>query len=99
MEKTPQQIAADEHDRAQYQTLNQVVKKYGGRHLIFRTEAAGLWFVPTPCALISSFRGLVWAFYGIGQVWLTHKKTHKIGGWMARMPGTRQFRLYWHCAW
>ncbi len=86
MEQTPQQTAAEEHDRVQYQSLNKIIKRYGGRHLIFRTKVGGWWFMPRSYALVSSFRGMVWAFYGIGQIWLTHRKTEKIGGWMTRRP-------------
>ena len=66
--------------------LNKIVKRFGGRHLIFRTKTGGWWITPTPYVLISSFRGPMWVFYGAGQIWLTHKKVREIGGWMARAP-------------
>lgn len=66
--------------------LNRIVKRYGGRHLIFRTKLGGWWIVPHSYVLVSSFRGPVWVFYGAGQIWLTHKKHEQIGGWTARIP-------------
>ena len=66
--------------------LSRVVKRFGGRHLIFRTQK-GTWSVrPRPYALVSTFRGPVWFFYGLGQVWVTHKKYRDFDGWMARVP-------------
>ena len=65
---------------------NRVIKKFGGRHLIFRTTPSKFRVLPRPYVIISSFRGPVWMFYGLGQVWLTHKKFHEFGGWMARTP-------------
>ena len=67
--------------------LNKVIKRFGGRHLIFRTQLGeGFRFLPRPYGLVSTFRGPVWFFYGLGQVWLTHKKYHDFDGWMARVP-------------
>ena len=78
------QGAADPDDA---QVLNRVIKRFGGRHLIFRTQLGDSWRVlPKPYALVSTFRGPVWFFYGIGQVWVTHKKYHAFAGWMARVP-------------
>jgi hypothetical protein len=67
--------------------LNRVIKRFGGRHLIFRTQLGNSWRVlPKPYAMVSTFRGPVWFFYGIGQVWVTHKKYHEFDGWLARVP-------------
>lgn len=69
------------------QILNRIIKRFGGRHLIFRTQLGGRWrVVPKPYVLVSTFRGPVWFFYGIGQVWVTHKKYHEFDGWMSRIP-------------
>ena len=65
---------------------NKIIKRFGGRHLIFRTKTGGWWVLPKPYVLISSFRGPVWVFYGAGQIWVTHKKMHEISGWMVRAP-------------
>ncbi len=66
--------------------LNRVIKRFGGRHLIFRTQL-GKWSVlPRPYALVSNFRGPIWFFYGIGQVWITHKAYREYDGWLARLP-------------
>ena len=42
--------------------------------------------LPRPYALVSTFRGPVWFFYGIGQLWITHKKYRDFDGWMSRVP-------------
>ena len=68
------------------QVLNRVIKRFGGRHLIFRTQLGKWRVLPRPYGLVSTFRGPVWFFYGIGQVWVTHKKYHEYDGWMARVP-------------
>ena len=65
---------------------DRVIKRMGGKHLIFRTKTGGWWALPKPYVLVSSFRGPVWIFYGVGQVWITHKKLREIEGWMARVP-------------
>ncbi len=65
---------------------NRIIKRFGGRHLIFRTKIGGWPFVPHSYLLISAFRGPVWVFYGIGQIWLTHRKNGQIGGWTIRSP-------------
>ena len=65
---------------------NKVVKRFGGRHLIFRTNTGKRSILPQPYALISSFRGPSWFFYGIGQVFLTHEKLGEFEHWMARIP-------------
>ena len=66
--------------------VNKIIKRFGGRHLIFRTKTGGWWILPKPYILISSFRGPVWVFYGAGQIWVTHKKLREISGWMVRAP-------------
>ncbi len=86
MNKSAQQAASDEAEKADAEQLNKVIKRFGGRHLIFRTKSGGWWMTPRPYVLVSSFRGPVWMFYGAGQIWITHKKLRDIGGWMARVP-------------
>lgn len=86
MTDTAQQTGSENTDKSNLSRLNRIIKRFGGRHLIFRTKTGGWWFTPTPYVLISSFRGPVWVFYGAGQVWLTHKKLREVGGWMARVP-------------
>jgi len=66
--------------------LNRIIKRFGGRHLIFRTEQGTWQFFRKPYALISTFRGPIWFFYGIGQIWVTHKKYREFDGWMSRIP-------------
>ncbi len=66
--------------------LNRIIKRFGGRHLIFRTELGSWHFFRNSYALVSTFRGPVWFFYGIGQIWVTHKKYHAFDGWMSRIP-------------
>ena len=63
-----------------------IVRKFGGRHLIFRQKLGGWWLIPKPYILVSSFRGPIWIFYGAGQIWLTHKKELEIDGWFVRRP-------------
>ena len=66
--------------------LNRIIKRLGGRHLIFRTEMGKLRWLPRPYALVSTFRGPVWIFYGVGQIWLTHRKYQEFDGWLSRVP-------------
>jgi hypothetical protein len=73
-------------DQALASQTNRIIKRFGGRHLIFRTKTGGWWMLPKPYVLISSFRGPVWVFYGVGQIWVTHKKLREISGWMVRVP-------------
>lgn len=68
---------------------NRIIKRFGGRHLIFRTKLGGWWMVPKPYILISSFRGAVWIFYGLGQIWATHSKDRQIEDWIVRKPRIR----------
>ena len=65
---------------------NRIIKRLGGRHLIFRTRSGKGSLLPRAYALISNFRGPMWFFYGLGQVWLTHKKYKEYDGWLARVP-------------
>ena len=65
---------------------NKIIKKFGGRRLIFRQKVGGWWLIPKPYTLVSSFRGPIWIFYGAGQIWLTHKKETEIEGWFVRRP-------------
>ena len=66
--------------------LNRIIKRFGGRHLIFRTQLGKWHLLPHSYGLVSTFRGPIWLFYGAGQVWLTHKKYHQYDGWQARIP-------------
>jgi hypothetical protein len=75
------------------QTGARVIKRYGGRHLIFRTKKDGMTFLPRPYLLISSFKGAVWVFYGLGQIWITHKKIDRLEDWIVRSPRVRSQRL------
>ena len=86
MNDTAQQVANEKAELKSAGKLNRIVKRFGGRHLIFRTKTGGWWLVPQPYVLISSFRGPMWVFYGAGQIWLTHKKLREFGGWLARVP-------------
>ena len=65
---------------------NKVVKRFGGRHLIFHTSTHKKSLLPKPYALVSSFRGSDWIFYGVGQVFLTHEALGEFEGWIARVP-------------
>ena len=68
------------------QILNRIIKRFGGRHLIFRTEMGSWRWLPRPYALVSTFRGPIWLFYGAGQVWVTHRKYQEFDGWLSRVP-------------
>ncbi|MFT7632249.1 MAG: hypothetical protein ACI87E_003301 [Mariniblastus sp.] len=68
------------------QVLNRILKRFGGRHLIFRTQIGSWKLFRKSYALVSTFRGPIWFFYGIGQVWVTHRKYREFDGWMARVP-------------
>ena len=93
-QEIPPEIASDAPSQPKVESngedgkaLNRVIKRFGGRHLIFRTQLGSGWsVVPKPYALVSTFRGPIWFFYGIGQVWITHKKYHAFDGWMSRVP-------------
>ena len=67
-------------------TKNKVVKRFGGRHLIFRTKFGKKSILPKPYALVSSFSGGDWLFYGVGQVFITHKELCEFELWNARVP-------------
>ncbi len=87
--QTQTESAANEvsvEDHGNEKILNRVIKRFGGRHLIFRTELGSWQFFRKPYALISTFRGPIWFFYGIGQIWVTHKKHREFDGWMSRIP-------------
>ena len=85
---TPSEVTAST-TKSTHDVHNRIVKKFGGRHLIFRTTPNSMRILPRPYVLVSSFRGPIWVFYGLGQVWLTHKKLHEFAGWMARAPRLR----------
>ncbi len=61
--------------------------------MIFRTKVSGWPLVPRPYLLISRFRGPVWVFYGIGQIWLTHRKLKEFDSWIVRAPRVASKRL------
>ena len=63
-----------------------VIKKAGGRHLVYRINRGRWWFLPKPYALISNIEGSILVFYGAGQIWATHKKLRRINEWMVRIP-------------
>ena len=86
MNESAQRKEADNGSSTQSTGANKVIKRFGGRHLIFRAKQGGWWLAPRPYVLVSSFRGPIWMFYGAGQIWVTHKKIREIGGWMARVP-------------
>jgi hypothetical protein len=65
---------------------DRIIRRWGGRHLIFRTKTGGIWLLPKPYVLISSFRGPIWLFYGVGQIWVTHRRLKEIDSWLARVP-------------
>lgn len=77
--------AAHENDDSS-NALNRIVKRFGGRHLIFRTQLRKWGVLPRSYALVSDFCGPVWFFYGLGQIWITHKKYQQYDGWTARIP-------------
>ena len=66
--------------------VNGVVKKFGGRHLIFRTNVGKKSLLPRPYALVSAFEGAELFFYGAGQVFITHTKLCEFETWFARVP-------------
>lgn len=68
--------------------------RYGGRHLIFRAKSDERSWMPRPYLLISPFTGPVWVFYGIGQIWLTHRKRERLENWWVRAPRIRSRRLW-----
>ncbi len=91
MTETLKEKAVDlvKNDHAQLEPgKKHIVHRLGGRHLIFRlNKGQGLWrFVPRPYVLISCIQGPLWVFYGIGQIWLTHKKAKNIKDWAVRVP-------------
>jgi hypothetical protein len=73
-------------DEPETKMLNRIIKRFGGRHLIFRTQLGGWRLLPRSYALVSDFCGPIWFFYGLGQIWLTHKKYQQYDGWTARVP-------------
>ena len=72
-----------------------VIQKAGGRHLVFRIKRGPWWFLPKPYALISNIEGSILFFYGIGQIWVTHKKERRINDWMLRVPRFISKRINW----
>lgn len=63
-----------------------IIRRLGGHHLIFRLKKGPWWMIPKPYVLVSSIRGPLWVFYGIGQIWITHKKVKEIKNWSVRVP-------------
>lgn len=71
---------------------NKVVKRFGGRHLIFRTNVGKKSILPKPYALVSSFSGPDWFFYGVGQIFLTHEELCEFELWNVRVPRSAKAR-------
>jgi len=63
-----------------------VIKQAGGRHLVFRINRGPWWFLPKPYAMISNIEGSLLLFYGMGQLWATHRKQRIINDWIVRVP-------------
>ena len=63
-----------------------VMTRAGGRHLVFRINEGRHWFLPRPYALISNIEGSILVFYGVGQIWITHRKLRRINDWLVRVP-------------
>lgn len=63
-----------------------VIKRVGGRHLVYRVKEGAWRWLPRPYALISNIEGLILVFYGAGQIWVTHRKRHRINEWIVRVP-------------
>ena len=63
-----------------------VIAKAGGRHLVYRINRGPWWFLPKPYAMISNIEGSVLFFYGVGQIWVTHKRIRRINEWWLRVP-------------
>jgi len=85
MSETPTTSTSSSRDNQS--PVNRVIKRFGGRHLIFRTSMESGWrILPRSYALVSDFTGPVWFFYGLGQIWVTHKKFKRYDGWTARVP-------------
>lgn len=84
--ENPQPPVSDEPTTTEGLVSNRIIKRFGGRHLIFRTQVKGAGVWPRPYGLVSTFRGPVWFFYGVGQVWITHRKYQAYDGWLSRIP-------------
>lgn len=80
--KTPEREVPETVPRA----ASRIIRRFGGRHLIYRTRIGGWTVIPHSYLLISPIKGPVWIFYGIGQIWLTHRKSGRVGGWIVRSP-------------
>ena len=81
---TPTSSASSGNEQS---SINRVIKRFGGRHLIFRTTMETGWrILHRSYALVSDFAGPVWFFYGLGQIWVTHRKFKRYDGWTARVP-------------
>ncbi len=65
---------------------NRVLKRFGGRHLIFRSDVGKKSIFPKPYALVSAFQGPELFFYGVGQLFVTHTKIGEFETWLARVP-------------
>ncbi len=70
-----------------------IVRRAGGRHLVFRIQRPRNWLVPRPYALISNIEGPLWMFYGVGQVWITHRRIKRIRDWTLRVPRVVSHRI------
>lgn len=76
----------NESQRAAETVRKKIVQRAGGRHLIFRIKNERMSLLPKPYALISNIEGSIWIFYGVGQIWITHRKLRKIRDWHVRVP-------------
>jgi len=87
MSKSTSTTTAGQPSNDNQSAVNRIIKRFGGRHLIFRTRMQPGWrILPRSYALVSDFTGPVWFFYGLGQIWITHKKFKQYDGWTARVP-------------
>lgn len=87
MSKSTPTTESEQANSGNQSVVNRVIKRFGGRHLIFRTSMETGWrLLPRSYALVSDFTGPVWFFYGLGQIWITHTKFKQYDSWTARVP-------------
>ncbi len=70
-----------------------VTRHAGGNHLVYRVDRLNQPLKSAGRAILSSFEGPVLAFYGFGQIWVTHRKVRRINGWWLRLPRVGSKRL------
>jgi hypothetical protein len=70
-----------------------VTRHAGGQHLVYRVDRLNQATKSSGRAIISSFEGPVLAFYGFGQIWVTHRKVRRINSWWLRLPRIGSQRL------